>query len=191
MIMNFIVYLYYLYRTYIIPYYYYIIYKLYDDYKTYEIVIVSQDKTKCYLLHLDQHMYTFLNSKIFSSFIIITHNVYQNQQYHTYYEIVREKIDTYDEFMLQYQYKPIQISKCKFIGGEIKDNNKTFIIPIEKFLLISNDLFFQEFNMWLLQYYFKSIYQSPKVILIDENINMIQLEKESITILENDYVKTI
>lgn len=189
--MSCIVYLYYLYRTYVVHYYYYLIYKLYNDYKTYEIVIVTQDKQKCHVLDLNQHSYTFLNSKIFTSFIIVTHNVYMNQQYSTYYEIIREKVNTYEEFMDLEHYKPIQVSKCKFIGAEIKDTHNTFMIPIDKFLLISNELFFTEFNMWLLQYYFKSSYKKPTIILIDENINMIQLENQSITILENDYVKTI
>jgi hypothetical protein len=187
-----IVYLYYLYRTYIVPYYYYLIYKLYNDYKKYDIVVVSQDKKRCDLLSLNEHTYTFLNSKIFTSFIIITHNVYINEQYSTYYEIICEKLDRYEDFMNKYQYKPIDISTCKFIGAEIKDNNKSFIIPIEKFLVVSNQLFFKEFNMWLLQYYFKDKYINPNIILIDENINMINLvENESLTILENDYVKTI
>lgn len=191
MFTSFIVYLYYLYRTYLVQYYYYFIYKVYNDYRTYEIVIVTQDKQKCYVLELDEHNYTFFNSKIFTSFIIITHNIYLNQQYSTYYEIVTDKIDTYHNFMNKYQYKPIELSKCKFIGAEIKDTDKTFMIPIDKFLVVYNSLFFKEFNMWLLQYYFKSTYQNPTIILIDENINMIHLEKESISILENDYVKTI
>ncbi len=189
--MSWIVYLYYLYRTYIVQYYYYFIYKLYNDYKTYEIVIVTQDKQKCYVLELNENSYTFLNSKIFTSFIIITHNIYMNQQYSTYYEIITEKIDMYQNFMNKYQYKPIEISNCKFIGAEVKDNDNTFIFPIEKFSLVSNELFFKEFNMWLLQYYFKSTYKHPTINLIDYNVNMIQLENESITILENDYVKTI
>ena len=191
MFMSLIVYLYYLYRTYIVYYYYYIIYQIYNDHKQYDIVIVSQDKLNCYVLSLDKQSYTFLNSKIFSCFILITHHIYLNEEYSTYYEIITEKLDTYQEFIDKYSLKKLEISKYKFIGAEIKNKENTFIIPIEKFLLVSNSLFFNEFNMWLLIHYFKSTYNSPSIILIDQNINMVNLENESITILENDYVKTI
>lgn len=191
MFVNFIVYLYYLYRTYVLTFYYKFMYVISKKYKTYDIVVVSQDKKKCDVLTLNEHSYTFLNSKIFTSFIIITHYVYSENQYSTYYEIILEKLPTYSEFIDKYQYSSIQLSKVKFIGVEIKDHDQTFQLPIEKFLVVSNCLFFKEFNLWLLNHYFKSKYDAPIITILDENINLITLKDESITIFENDYVKTI
>lgn len=191
MFMSCCVYLYYLYRTYVVYYYYTIMYSIYNNYKTYQIIIVTPDKQNCYALNLDKDNYTLLNSKIFTSFIIVKHQIYKNQMYSTYYEIIRENLNTYDDFMNIEKNKKIKISNYKFIGAEVKNNENTFIIPIKEFLIVSNQLFFKEFNMWLLQYYFKSKYENPNIKLIDENINIIELENESLTILENDYVKTI
>jgi hypothetical protein len=189
--MSCIVYLYYLYRTYILYYYNYIKHKIYDHYKSYQIVVITQDNQRCEVLDLNQHSYTFLNSKIFKSFIVVTHYLYIDQQYSIYYEIITQKINSYDEFMDMEHYKQIEISKCKFMGAEIKNNETTYSIPIEQFLIVSNTLFFKEFNIWLLHHFFKTKYDKPTIQIIDQHVNIIQLEKESLTILENDYVKTI
>lgn len=191
MITNILVYFYYIYRTYILYYYHYFIYKLYNDYREYYIIVISQNKKECHQFPLDSHSYTFLNSKIFTSFILVKHNIYINKEYLTYYEIITDKMDIYKDFMEKYITKPLEISKCKFVGAEIKTQNKVYAIPIEQFMVTSNLLFFKEFNMWLLKYYFKSNEMPSSVSLIDTNINIINLTNEHLCITENDYVKTI
>lgn len=180
------VYLYYLYRTYILKYYHYLMYKYYNNYKLYYILVVSQDGTNCILLELDDKTYTFYNSKIFSSFIIIEHNVYLDEKYLKYYEIVTTKYDSYNEFM-NIHNKYLEVSEYKFISAELKLDDKSYIIPIEQFMVVSNTLFFKEFNMWLITYFFKLKYTSNYSIhLIDNNVNM--LNNQQITILNNDYI---
>lgn len=185
MFTSIIVYLYYLYRTYVLYYCNIIIYKLTDKKKYY--IVVVHDNDICVQFDLDEYTYSLYNSRVYKTFIVIKHNVYNNNKIYNYYQIIVNKYDTYQEFMTM--EKSISISDYCFLGAEIKNKHHQYAIHMDEFALENNVLFFREFNIWLLKYYFNDPDTNNISVMFINNIMDIHVIKdnECLFVLKNNY----
>jgi hypothetical protein len=122
------------------------------------------------------------------SFFLIKYYVVTPSNSYTYYRVIRNTETPYSKLVTCYGLDSFEFPTFSFLDCQTSSPSQYFSIPLNEFMLVSNELFFGLFNEWLWTYYLNDDpVEGVETTIIDENVNIIQLKNKYVKLHKTNY----